>query len=130
MYQILCYHNSGSYSRFFLIKFHFGGIMHIFIYFRCFLLFFVVLLRFIYFSFTQLPYIVSLYALNSLSQCIGPAVLMIGMFARVFMKYYQCFFRWIFSTMQVPIMTCIFTLNGYIHIICHNHIEIITVYII
>lgn len=118
-----------SFSRFFLIKISYSCIITYFAYFRCFLYFFIVLLRLIWCIYPHLPLIMSLDTFYRLSQCICSSMLMIWMLKSMLMKQNQRFILRILCIMQIPIMTGVPALYCYILPIKHNHIKILLVYL-
>ena len=77
------------------------------------------------FSNFQLIFIMSFDTSHRLVKRIGSSVLVIGTFEKVLMKYDERLFHWIFSTVQVPVMTGIPALNRDIPIIHQNDIEVL-----
>lgn len=63
-------------------------------------------------------------ASHRLVKCIGSSMLMIWTFEKMFMKYDERLFHWVFRAVQVPIMTGIPALNGYVLIVHQYDIEV------
>ena len=63
-------------------------------------------------------------ASHRLVQSIRSAMLMIRTLEEMFMKYDERLFHWVFRAVQVPIMTGIPALNGYVLIVHQYDIEV------
>ena len=79
------------------------------------------------FSYFQLVFIMSFDTSHRLVQRICSSVLVVRALEEVLVKYDERLFHWIFSTVQVPVMTGIPALNRDIPIIHQNDIEVLRI---